>query len=272
MRATFRPCSLSGMAQPRTRSSIAAGSTPARAQRLLDHRRAQVVRAGVAEAALGGAAERGPHGRENGNVAHGQFLRGLLVVSMYWMRSRVFGSPHSDRKPRARGRGSPARSRVAPAGTLPPPSTRASAMPILASCSLIWCAPTRFFMVSMIVAEPDLADDPDAPRRRRPVAGARQAQHHLLGVAEQRLARHRRGRGGRQVAHVARLLGAGRHARARQHLERHAHQRQQIEVGIVGAPARTRAPPAPCSRRRPGSGRRRPRRSRCRARPRRGRV
>ena len=130
-----------------------------------------------------GAADGGPNGRENGDVTHGhcapQFRRGLLLVNMCWMRSRVFGSPHSDRN------ASRSRSRMccsltaAPAGTAPPERTRAR-----------WPLDLGVVLADLVRAEQvvqrrpqrggaDLADDADAARRRRPVAGARQPQRQL---------------------------------------------------------------------------------------------
>ena len=251
------------------------GSTSARRSASRDDQRAQVVGAGVLEDAARARARWGS-GRPKGWRRHAWFRLLLSSAgacswcSMCWMRSRVFGSPHSERK------ASRSRSRmccsltVAPAGTAPPDRMRARWPLILASCSLIWCAPSEVVQRRAQGRRAGLADDADAPRRRRAVAGARQPERQLpwrrRSASRAPSRRCRPGAGSRcrapprRWSRRARVASVSGTARAPATAGRTADRRWR---------APRRAPPSPCSRRPPGSGRRPPRRSRRRARPRR---
>ena len=72
MRATFMPCSASGIAQPMITSSISAGSMPGRApQRLGDGDRAELVGPRAAQRAVRRLADGGSHGGNDDSVMHG---------------------------------------------------------------------------------------------------------------------------------------------------------------------------------------------------------
>ena len=71
MRATFRPCSASGIAQPRITSSISAGVDARRApQRLADGGRGELVGPRAAQHAVRRFADRRPDGGDDHSVSH----------------------------------------------------------------------------------------------------------------------------------------------------------------------------------------------------------
>ena len=73
IRATFSPCSASGIAQPRITSSISAAIEARRAaQRRVDDERGHVVRPRVAQAAVRRLADGGPRRRDDDCFSHGR--------------------------------------------------------------------------------------------------------------------------------------------------------------------------------------------------------
>ena len=57
----------------------------------------EVFGTGLPKAPFVGATERRARPFDNDDFLHGQFLSGLLFMSMCWIRSSVFGSPHKER-------------------------------------------------------------------------------------------------------------------------------------------------------------------------------
>ena len=128
-RATFRPCSASGWRSRARRPRSSPGSTSARRSASRDDQGRQIVGAGVARRRPCGARPTGVRTADRmatSRMVGSSVPKRLALLSMCWMRSRVFGSPHSDRN------ASRSRSRMccsltaAPAGTAPPDRTRAS--------------------------------------------------------------------------------------------------------------------------------------------------
>ena len=71
MRATFMPCSASGMAQPRMTSSISLGSSLRHAlERALDGHGGQIVGTGGAQGSFVGFADRGANGTDDYDFTH----------------------------------------------------------------------------------------------------------------------------------------------------------------------------------------------------------
>src|SRR5262245_15024352 len=70
MRATLKPCSPSGIAQPRITSSTSSGNAPGARKRLTNHDRRQVVWAHDAQGALRRLADRSPDGRNDDGILH----------------------------------------------------------------------------------------------------------------------------------------------------------------------------------------------------------
>ena len=94
MRATFMPCSASGMAQPMMASLMRLTSMPGHCvQRCAQHVREQVVGAGVAEHAARRLADRGAGGGDDVGVLHllGHGMFSLLVVPAQAGISVMFG-------------------------------------------------------------------------------------------------------------------------------------------------------------------------------------
>ena len=136
MRATFMPCSPSGMAQPMMASSMRLRSMPgACATTAAQHVRQHVVGTGVAEHAARRLADRGAGGGDDVGVLDllghfwfswivgAQFLSGLPVFSMCAMRSWVFGICASATKCSRSSSSSHSSSTSEPRSTSPPHST-----------------------------------------------------------------------------------------------------------------------------------------------------
>src|SRR6185437_11709405 len=248
-RATFSPCSASGWAQPRTTSSTSAGAMAARfiASRATSAQRSSER---VFLKTPRGARPMGVRTAERmvtsrmGFFLWPRLLRDWSVPQRFALGQHVLDA--------LAGLGFPAQreerlalevedvlladrraSRDGPA--------REDARQVAAHLGVVLADLVRALEVVQRAPQrggAGLADDPDHPRRRRPVAGAGDPQRQRLGVGEQRLA----GEGDRvalpEITEIARLLGAGRDARGRQVEERHADQRQQIELRIVGGAGR----------------------------------
>ncbi len=75
MRATFMPCSASGMAQPRMTSSISLGSSLWHAlERALDGHRGQIIGTRRPQGSFVSLAHRGAHGTDDYNFTHEKLL------------------------------------------------------------------------------------------------------------------------------------------------------------------------------------------------------
>ena len=233
MRATFMPCSYSGIAQPTMTSSMRAGRSPApaRARRcstcassVVGTRRAERAARRLADrrARRGDRCTRPALVGSSACRSGGQFRSGLPVASVCAMRACVFACPQQRHElARARGRAASCSSTRLPGSTSPPHSTRAMRSADFVSRTAEMKPPSRMLTSSISASR---CRSCRRPGHRAPAAAAgtpasASARACACATCSSSCGCNMTDVGGSQVAELARLERALRDRRHRDVLE-----------------------------------------------------